>query len=343
MHTKNLFATKILLPILFFSGAFVVFGKFQLTYAACGDRNEVCCSSLTGVPDGTACMAEGPTPLEDGTQCTCSGGITCRNDQNPLFQWKCSACSQEGDPCCYNDTLPQKYECQGGFTCDYASNTCVATAGCDDPGDGCCIDYTGHTLYCRKTKFPNLECDTSGGKNICYDANIICQKAGDPCCPNLGDPTGDGYCVGTVTCDPALADASAPKGRCRDQGLCGGNNQLCCTSGDPCPTASDGYRCINGYCVNPQPLVGYKGPIFTDIASLLAPIFKILFYVGIFVGILGIIYSGYLFISSEGDPGRVKEGKEQFTAAILGSLFVLLSVFILRVIINNILGVDSGL
>jgi hypothetical protein len=91
-------------------------------------------------------------------------------------------------------------------------------------------------------------------------------------------------------------------------------------------------------------IFGYQGPIISTITDLLAPVFKILFYAGVFVGILGIIYSGYLLISSEGDPGRVKEGKEQFTAAVLGTLFVLLSVFILRVIINQILGqTDSGL
>jgi len=135
------------------------------------------------------------------------------------------------------------------------------------------------------------------------------------------------------------------------------NDATCsCEVGMTCP--GDVGRCINGECriddsgtiIPPgydDPAASiirpYQGPIISNITGLLSPIFKILFYAGIFIGFLGIIYSGYLFISSEGDPGRVKEGREQFTAAVLGSLFVLLSVFIIRVIINEILGVDSGL
>jgi hypothetical protein len=135
-------------------------------------------------------------------------------------------------------------------------------------------------------------------------------------------------------------------------------NPCTCQIGITCP--DDGVsQCLStGACFTPAPTsLGdytsgewiynepeYQGPIITDIAGLLAPVFKILFYAGIFIGILGIIYSGYLLIASEGDPGRAKEGKDQLTAAILGTLFVLLSVLILRVIINNILGVtNSGL
>ncbi|HBI35804.1 TPA: hypothetical protein DDY47_02625 [candidate division WWE3 bacterium] len=173
------------------------------------------------------------------------------------------------------------------------------------------------------------------------------------CCPDPIDPIfNPGTCLGTDICDATKADAASPKGYCVPQGTCGNLDGTCCTTGDACNNTA--WTCLNGYCradvpedINDTWSAGsfpvYRGPIISDIAGLLAPVFRILFYTGIFVGILGIIYSGYLLISSEGDPGRVKEGKDQFTAAILGTLFVLLSVFILRVIINSILGVNSGL
>ena len=43
-------------------------------------------------------------------------------------------------------------------------------------------------------------------------------------------------------------------------------------------------------------------------------------------------------MTSQGDPQKVSKGKEDLTSAIMGLLFVLLSIGILRVIINGIVG-----
>lgn len=363
-YRLTLFIKRMFLVFTFLVIAFVLVFNFSVAYAAdCGRSNELCCKVEDPPGSGSNFCTESTPDWYKDSVCWCDTGLNCAipvsydPSGNPVVLGgpKCVSCRNVDEWCCYScitDDVSGKtdcnYECQQGLVCDQTPgsptvNKCVApSTDCDEVGSGCCVDYIGETLYCKKTKYDDLICNEV--TNECYRANSICNFPGDPCCPDLANMTGKAYCEGDLICDPTSADEEAPKGRCREQGLCGGNNQICCQEADHyCPTASEGYVCLNGYCVNPQPLVGYKGPIFTDIASLLAPIFKILFYVGIFVGILGIIYSGYLFISSEGDPGRVKEGKEQFTAAILGSLFVLLSVFILRVIINNILGVDSGL
>lgn len=179
--------------------------------------------------------------------------------------------------------------------------------GCDDEGDTCCQGDAG-TKYCEGgSGFQELECRWVNSLPICRP--VICgQTPGGTCCSSVF-PCDYGICEGASSIS---------------MGTCTGNPFI--------PPVGDGL----------PDLPGYDGPVIRNIAGLLAPVFKILFYAGIFVGILGIIYSGYLLISSEGDPGRVKEGKDQFTAAILGTLFVLLSVLILRVIINNILGVDSS-
>lgn len=210
------------------------------------------------------------------------------------------------------------YNCSAGTYCDpqavsafgaavYCCRECptASTTGCGEADlQQCCID--GSLKYCTDS---SLECRyvsalTDPGY-VCRSK--LCGGANQPCCT-----------YSTLKCDSGIV--------CNTYGLCTPQTDYAS------PTSPSIFE-----------IMQYDGPIIYDIAGLLSPVFKILFYAGIFVGIMGIIYSGYLLMVSEGDPGRAKEGKEQFTAAILGSLFILLSVFILRAIINSILGVDSGL
>jgi hypothetical protein len=81
----------------------------------------------------------------------------------------------------------------------------------------------------------------------------------------------------------------------------------------------------------------YTGLKFNDLQSVLAPIVKIVYYAALVVGVVFIIYSGYVIMTSEGNPQIMQQGQEQLTAAILGILFILLSAAILRVIINSII------
>jgi hypothetical protein len=73
----------------------------------------------------------------------------------------------------------------------------------------------------------------------------------------------------------------------------------------------------------------------------LASIFKILYPVGIGLGLFMIIRAGYKIMTSEGNPQQIKEGQEELTSSVLGILFIILSLVILRVIIKAILGVNS--
>lgn len=52
-----------------------------------------------------------------------------------------------------------------------------------------------------------------------------------------------------------------------------------------------------------------------------------------------VVYATYLLMSSQGNPDKVKEGKEILTNAIIGFLVVLLSVVIL-IILSGSLGLD---
>lgn len=71
--------------------------------------------------------------------------------------------------------------------------------------------------------------------------------------------------------------------------------------------------------------------------GLIKRLFMIALPVAIILGLALIAKSGYMIMTSQGDPRRITEGKENLTAAIIGLLFVLLSIAILRVIIGTLI------
>lgn len=242
-------------------------------------------------------------------------------------------------------TAPSVFAAEGGVCSGYTlHNTCGGQKTADGLECTCAVGYRclapSLSCYCQKDDTCGVatdvcdaahegQCGVAGG---CGKTTTVCKKT--VAAVSGGSPVYNYDCVYDYSSPCACVLGQT----CPDDGI----HQCLPTGGcwAPTPTSTGDYT--SGEWVYNEP--EYKGPIITDIAGLLAPVFKILFYAGIFIGILGIIYSGYLLIASEGDPGRAKEGKDQFTAAILGTLFVLLSVLILRVIINNILGVtNSGL
>ena len=50
-----------------------------------------------------------------------------------------------------------------------------------------------------------------------------------------------------------------------------------------------------------------------------------------------VVYAGYMLISSQGNPDKIKEGKDVLTNAIIGFFIVVLSIVIL-VLLSNTLG-----
>ena len=65
----------------------------------------------------------------------------------------------------------------------------------------------------------------------------------------------------------------------------------------------------------------------------------------LFPGVIGLGFfmigkSGYTFLTSEGNPEKVKQAKEELTSAIIGLIFVILSAVILKLIIGNLISED---
>jgi len=83
------------------------------------------------------------------------------------------------------------------------------------------------------------------------------------------------------------------------------------------------------------------GCIPTDPLDLVKWIFPYLLGIGGTIAFFMLIIGGFQIMTSGGDPEKVKAGKEQITAAISGLLFIIFSLFILRFIGVDILGLPG--
>lgn len=86
---------------------------------------------------------------------------------------------------------------------------------------------------------------------------------------------------------------------------------------------------IDAATANPGESVGTGSKIEppiknTDLKGLLITILdKIVIKIGTVIAILSLIYSGYLFVSATGDPGKVGKAREHFTWTIVGIAILL--------------------
>ena len=165
--------------------------------------------------------------------------------------------------------------------------------------------------------------------------------------PNCDD-VGESCCVrGTTSyCEGGL--------QCLNDGQCGHDENCipigrtgCAVSAYPCCADSRGVRkCFVNTCIGDDPTPGdgknpskemvYSGPVISELEDILGPVTKILYYGGLAIGGFFIILAGYSLMTSEGDPQKTKAAQERLTAAVIGIIFILLSITILRVIMNEI-------
>jgi hypothetical protein len=59
------------------------------------------------------------------------------------------------------------------------------------------------------------------------------------------------------------------------------------------------------------------------------------------VGLIGIIYSGYLILTSQGNPMQLEKGKRYLASSITGVALVVFAVFFIRIIAVDILHIPG--
>jgi hypothetical protein len=85
----------------------------------------------------------------------------------------------------------------------------------------------------------------------------------------------------------------------------------------------------------------FDSTAFGDFMSI---IYRIILPAAVILGIIQIVLAGYGLMTSEGDPAKTKNAQEQLTSAIMGMLFILLGVGILRALIGTLIeGADIGI
>lgn len=74
-----------------------------------------------------------------------------------------------------------------------------------------------------------------------------------------------------------------------------------------------------------------------NVGSFLSLFYRIAMPIAVILALINIAKAAYGIMFSEGDPRRVSESKEDLTSAIMGLLFVLLSIALLRIIMGQII------
>jgi len=215
-----------------------------------------------------------------------------------------------------------------------ASATCQSLANGAGSGCGECriacqlVDCPGCTSTCTGFKFSctcgGAPAPGGGGEPAPVDTGdtppkgvyLSCIKHGETCWSNI-TKNGIQCCDPTDTCLPNVAWVSLDNnwpGKC---GAPSAATQLTNCSGSSCDTAF--------------------GPISTNAEGVAKALFGVVLGISGGIAILLIILSGYRLMVSRGNPEQVQQAREQFTAAIVGLMFIIFSLVILQSIGFDIL------
>lgn len=100
---------------------------------------------------------------------------------------------------------------------------------------------------------------------------------------------------------------------------------------DPFAGCSDGVINTAIGCI---PVLGTK-------EAFLSFVLKWATGIGAGIAFLLIIYGGFMVMTSSGNPERIRAGQEMLTSAVTGLILLILSVFILKIIGVDILGIPG--
>ena len=191
-----------------------------------------------------------------------------------------------------------------------ASNQCVV--GITD----CAGGYSSDAAKCATVANPN---------------GLTCLAASFPCTQTV---------VTKYRCDPVQKTCVPdPNGTYNSWQLC--SNTCGATLPTPTPTGTGGTdltKCNSG-SPGIQTAIGCI-PVF-DQTTFLSAILKWAVGIGGGIAFLLTIYAGFMIMTSSGNPERLKAGQELLTSALSGLILLILSIFVLKFIGIDILGLGA--
>ena len=268
-----------------------------------------CDLSQTRPPcQGTAapyvCVTPTPTPNPSSGLVCCTNNEDCTNQQGP--GWECTdfavGCTEtypNAPNRCVRSVIPTPVP---GSGCNYTE--CRYDTDCDQASDCTCTGY-----------IPGIM------RGQCMPP--FCGDWLHPCCE--GDRCNEGLVPHHITIEPSVPII-----------LCACIHDISLNFNLPQPDPDERMKCTpegqpddSGIdtaigCIPIQNFSRSRGFIYTVLQLSL----------GISGGVafILIVVSGFLIITSSGDPRRLQAGKELLTAAVSGIIFLVMSVFILRTI-----------
>lgn len=202
------------------------------------------------------------------------------------------------------------------FIFNFATTTQAHAATCDDLGG-----------YCR---IKLVKCAYGTPISGASDCSIL-----QNCCPNpITCASLDGHCIITGNC--AYGGALTAANNCILPG------EKCCPNNVGNPNQSGGVKCtdINGS----EGVNTALGCISVGSGNeLVNTILRLALGVGGGLALVLILYGTFIVTTSAGIPDKLKAGGEIITSAIIGLIFILLSIFLVNLIGINILGIPGFL
>ncbi len=205
---------------------------------------------------------------------------------------------------------------------------------------GFCLNTQGHRAIT-----PGYQIDNAGNSD-CPNSGETCFYPYHTCAGVNSNNQTNGLCVDSSYDCSGMQTISTSNKTCTDQFAQDGtsNTAICCsvinnagTSGTPtpvAPTATVQNPCPNSSCSTAfGPINVGSGQDFVTF------LFRIILSLSGGIALLLIIYSGFSMSLSQGNPEKINAAKETLTSAIVGLVFIILSLTILQVIGVNILGI----
>jgi type IV secretion system pilin len=185
-------------------------------------------------------------------------------------------------------------------------------------------EYSGLPYY-GAIRCPAGEvCTVSGYSGLCSQPG----STGDTCCDSSQgySPYGQSQCSNTNNLDQPIIDNNCgPNETCKDN--------TCILEAPATNTPSSPKPCVNGQ----EGIETAIGCLPTNVQPFVNFILTRGISIGAGLAFMLMLYGAFVLITSAGNPENTKKGKEIITSAIIGLLFIIFSVFLLKVIGLDIL------